>query len=151
VRGLRIWLSAIELPLLEQPAAAQLQSALAVPTWFAAAATVMSDDTARQVLAAVAAAAAAAAAGLVARSDAALAAPCAESALRWCACRLSYLQAAAVGLPSRRTAAAHSALSSRYSALRCLFLAAGQEAWASAFLADVLAHLRCVATNALVM
>ena len=41
--------------------------------------------------------------------------------------------------------------SNRYAAVRSLFEAAGQDAWASAGLADVLQQLRCVATNALIM
>ncbi len=84
VHGLCAWLRAIELPLMSS-ARAQVPPAPSAPCWYAAAVAVMDDDTTKQVLVAVAAAAAAAAASLVSRSDAALTAPCAASAVRWCA------------------------------------------------------------------
>jgi hypothetical protein len=55
----------------------------APPDWFATALTVMDDATVKEVLMAVAAAASSAVRSLVSRSDKALTAPCAASAVRW--------------------------------------------------------------------
>jgi hypothetical protein len=82
--GLLLWLHSIQLPLWISSARPPAPDAAALPCWYAAAVAVMDDDTVKQVLVAVAAAAAAAAASLVTRSDAALTAPCAASAVQWC-------------------------------------------------------------------
>jgi hypothetical protein len=83
VHGLRMWLSCMLLPLFSSTERSAVRVAPPIPSWFTAALAVMDDDTARHVLVATAAAAASTAAGLVARSDAALAAPCAASAAQW--------------------------------------------------------------------
>jgi hypothetical protein len=82
--GLLLWLHGIQLPLCISSARPPTPDAAALPCWYAAAVAVMDDDTVKQVLVAAAAAAAAAAASLVTRSDAALTAPCATSAVQWC-------------------------------------------------------------------
>jgi hypothetical protein len=111
----------------------------------------MDDDTAKQVLVAVAAAAAAAAATLVARSDAALTAPCAASAVQWCVITITAHSLARCAVLSSQLTFPLLLSPTRYAAVRSLWRAAGQEHWASEGLADVLLHLRRVATNALVM
>ena len=142
--GLHAWLSSIPLPLLHS-AGPPSSIVPPLPLWFAAAVTVMDDSTLKQVLTAAAAAAAAFAAALVARSDASLTPPCAAAAAQWCALLPMLIT------PPHVQAAASAPCCHRYAAVRSLWQAAGQDAWASAGLADVLQQLRCVATNALVM